>query len=128
MSAPSAPSGNPQNPLSQDQTGQQQAHQQQQQQQQQQQNVGLWTGHAEWIKGAAESTIGSIIGAESWKTAGEQEKARARECMQAAAQQRDPTKAGYGRAEEIAGKLTGCEGMKHEGAASKTAGANKRRD
>jgi uncharacterized protein YjbJ (UPF0337 family) len=48
--------------------------------------------------------------------------------MQQAAQQRDPSKAGYGRAEEIAGKLTGCEGMKHEGAVSKTAGENKRQD
>ncbi len=46
--------------------------------------------------------------------------------MQAAVENRDPAKSGYGRAEEIAGKLTGCEGMKHEGAASK--GVPKRRD
>lgn len=40
--------------------------------------------------------------------------------MQAAVEQRDMAKTGYGRAEEIAGKLTGCEGMKHEGAVSKS--------
>jgi uncharacterized protein YjbJ (UPF0337 family) len=40
--------------------------------------------------------------------------------MQAAVEGRDPAKSGYGRAEELAGKLTGCEGMKSEGAKSKS--------
>jgi len=40
--------------------------------------------------------------------------------MKAAGQNRDPTTSGYGKAEEIAGKVTGCEGMKKEGAESKT--------
>jgi hypothetical protein len=59
------------------------------------------------------------MGSHAWTSSGEQDKAHARAALQAAAEQRDPAKAGYGRAEEIAGKLTGCEGMKHEGAASK---------
>ncbi|KAL2017083.1 hypothetical protein VTK56DRAFT_2606 [Thermocarpiscus australiensis] len=83
------------------------------------QQPGLLSGHAEYIKGAAESTIGSITGSHAWTASGEQDKAHARASMQAAAEHRDPNKSGYGRAEEIAGKLTGCEGMKHEGAASK---------
>ncbi|KAK4158049.1 hypothetical protein C8A00DRAFT_39605 [Chaetomidium leptoderma] len=92
---------------------------------------GLWAAHAEYIKGAAESTIGSLTGAQGWTASGEQDKAHARASLQAAVEHRDPAKTGYGRAEEIAGKLTGCEGMKSEGAASKGAAAGggpKRRD
>ncbi|KAH6631486.1 hypothetical protein F5144DRAFT_571265 [Chaetomium tenue] len=88
---------------------------------------GLWTAHAEYIKGAAESAVGSITGSQAWRESGTTDKERARAALQAAAERRDPAKSGYGRAEELAGKLTGCEGMKHEGAASK--GGNKpRRD
>ncbi|KAG7288152.1 hypothetical protein NEMBOFW57_007677 [Staphylotrichum longicolle] len=107
----SAPSDNPQNPQNPNPN---------------QKQPGLLGAHAEYIKGAAESTIGSLTGSQSWSTSGEQDKAHARAALQAAVEHRDPAKAGYGRAEEIAGKLTGCEGMKHEGAASKA--ANKRRD
>jgi uncharacterized protein YjbJ (UPF0337 family) len=39
--------------------------------------------------------------------------------MKAASADRDPQRDGYGKAEEIAGKVTGCEGMENEGAASK---------
>ena len=38
--------------------------------------------------------------------------------MQKAGEKRDATH-GYGKAEELAGKWTGCEGMQKEGAASK---------
>lgn len=38
--------------------------------------------------------------------------------MKQASADRDPASSGYGRAEEIAGKVTGCEGMREEGAAS----------
>lgn len=37
--------------------------------------------------------------------------------MQKTGEQRDPAH-GHGRAEELAGKWTGCEGMQKEGAAS----------
>lgn len=74
--------------------------------------------HARTQRGL-QSTIGSITGSQAWRASGEQDKAHAKASMQAAAEQRDPAKSGYGRAEEIAGKLTGCEGMKHEGAASR---------
>jgi uncharacterized protein YjbJ (UPF0337 family) len=39
--------------------------------------------------------------------------------MRTATEGRDPAKDGYGKVEEMAGKLTGCDGMKEEGAASK---------
>ncbi|KAK3903114.1 hypothetical protein C8A05DRAFT_14899 [Staphylotrichum tortipilum] len=85
---------------------------------------GLWAAHAEYIKGAAESSIGTITGSQAWSASGDHDKTHARAALQAAVEHRDPAKMGYGRAEEIAGKLTGCEGMKHEGAASR----NKRQD
>ncbi|SPQ23860.1 696bcd31-f2ba-463a-8b3c-dadc9bf90e82 [Thermothielavioides terrestris] len=99
MSASSDSPSNPQDPNRQPQTG-------------------LWAGHAEYIKGAAESTIGSLTGSESWRASGAQDKARARAALQTALEGRDPAKTGYGRAEELAGRLTGCEGMRQEGAAS----------
>lgn len=39
--------------------------------------------------------------------------------MKAASANRDPKTDGYGKAEEIAGKLSGCEGMVEEGAQSR---------
>lgn len=41
------------------------------------------------------------------------------ETMKAASEGREPTRDGYGKAEEVAGKLAGCEGMQVEGAASR---------
>lgn len=101
---------------------------------------GLVAAHAEYIKGATEvrlppssppagglkanarpspqSTIGNLTGSHAWTTSGEQDKAHAKASMQAANQNRDPQRDGYGKVEEVAGKLTGCEGMRQEGAAS----------
>lgn len=39
--------------------------------------------------------------------------------MKAASQNRDPQQSGMGKAEELAGKAVGCEGMENEGQASK---------
>lgn len=38
--------------------------------------------------------------------------------MKEAGEKRDASTQGYGKAEELAGKLAGCEGMKQEGAES----------
>ena len=65
----------------------------------------------------SQSTIGSISGSQAWSASGEQDKAAAVDAMRKAADKRDPNQ-GYGKAEEWAGKLTGCEGMQKEGAAS----------
>lgn len=65
----------------------------------------------------AQSTIGSISGSQAWSASGEHDKAAAVDAMRKAADKRDPNQ-GYGKAEEWAGKLTGCEGMQKEGAAS----------
>ncbi|KAK3687989.1 hypothetical protein B0T22DRAFT_406029 [Podospora appendiculata] len=84
-----------------------------------QQQPGLVASHAEYMKGAAETAIGSLTGSHAWTMSGEQDKAHAKSSMKAATEARDPAVDGYGKAEELAGKLVGCEGMQHEGAASK---------
>ncbi|KAM0273254.1 hypothetical protein ACHAQH_008351 [Verticillium albo-atrum] len=83
-----------------------------------QQQPGLIAGHAEYIKGAAESAIGSVTGSHAWTSSGEQDKAHAASTMKAAAETRDASTQGYGKIEETAGKAFGCEGMEKEGAAS----------
>ncbi|CAJ2509986.1 Uu.00g058860.m01.CDS01 [Anthostomella pinea] len=82
------------------------------------QQPSLIGGHAEYVKGAAEATIGNVTGSEPWKASGEQAKAHAVDTMKAAGEQRDASK-GFGSIEQKAGALAGCEGMEKEGAASK---------
>ncbi|KAK3389538.1 hypothetical protein B0H63DRAFT_101377 [Podospora didyma] len=79
---------------------------------------GLVASHAEYIKGAAESVIGNVTGSHAWTTSGEQDKAHAKAQLKAATESRNPATDGYGRVEEIAGKVTGCQGMRQEGMAS----------
>ncbi|KAF5666811.1 csbD-like domain-containing protein [Fusarium heterosporum] len=86
------------------------------------QQPGLIGSHAQYVKGAAEATIGAITGSQPWKASGEQDKAAGLADMKKAGElraQSDPN-TGYGKAEEIAGKLTGCQGMEREGQASTT--------
>ncbi|KAM0257358.1 hypothetical protein ACHAQJ_004445 [Trichoderma viride] len=84
----------------------------------------LMGGHAQWLKGTAETAVGSISGSQAWSASGEQDKAAGLAAMKKAGEKRDPNQ-GYGKAEEWAGKLTGCEGMQKEGVASSN---NKRSD
>ncbi|OTB08371.1 hypothetical protein M426DRAFT_182964 [Hypoxylon sp. CI-4A] len=81
------------------------------------QQPSLIGGHAEYIKGATESTIGSVTGSQAWTHSGEQAKAHAVDTMKSASENRDPSQ-GYGKAEQKLGQVTGCEGMVNEGAAS----------
>jgi uncharacterized protein YjbJ (UPF0337 family) len=66
----------------------------------------------------SQATIGDVSGSHAWKSSGEQDKAAALDTMKKAGEQRDQSQ-GYGKVEEVAGKVTGCEGMQKEGAASK---------
>ena len=63
--------------------------------------------------------MGAVTGAESWKSSADSDKSAGIDAMKQASANRDPQQSGYGRAEEIAGKMTGCEGMEQEGAESK---------
>ncbi|KZZ98885.1 CsbD-like protein [Moelleriella libera RCEF 2490] len=77
----------------------------------------LVQGHVQYVKGIAETTVGNVTGSEPWKASGEQDQAAGLSTMKEAGEKRDAAQ-GYGKAEELAGKLTGCEGMKEEGAQS----------
>ncbi|KAF2770844.1 hypothetical protein EJ03DRAFT_326177 [Teratosphaeria nubilosa] len=83
------------------------------------QNPSLIGGHAQYVKGAAESAIGAVAG-ETWTKSGEQDKQAGIDVMKQASANRDPNHSGFGKVEEMAGKATGCEGMEKEGAQSKT--------
>ncbi|KAM0464954.1 hypothetical protein ACHAPV_001946 [Trichoderma viride] len=78
------------------------------------QQTGLMGGHAQYLKGVGEAAVGSISGSKSWADSGVHDKEAGLAAMKKAGEQRDPNQ-GYGRAEEWAGKLTGCEGMQKEG-------------
>ncbi|EMD91296.1 hypothetical protein COCC4DRAFT_129032 [Bipolaris maydis ATCC 48331] len=80
---------------------------------------GLVSSHAQYVKGAAEETIGNVTGSEPWKASGASDKEHAVEAMKAASASRDPQQQGMGGLEEKAGNLVGCEGMQKEGAQSK---------
>ncbi|KAI0883633.1 uncharacterized protein GGS22DRAFT_167581 [Annulohypoxylon maeteangense] len=82
------------------------------------QQPSLISGHAEYIKGATESTIGSVTGSQAWTSSGEQAKSHAVNTMKAAGDKRDPAQ-GFGKVEQKLGQATGCEGMVKEGEASK---------
>ncbi|GAB7363910.1 hypothetical protein MBLNU230_g4473t1 [Neophaeotheca triangularis] len=85
-----------------------------------QQNPSLIGGHAQYVKGAAEETIGSVTGSEPWTSSGEQDKSQGIDAMKQASENRDPQRDGMGKAEELAGKAAGCEGMEEEGKKSKS--------
>ncbi|KLO83725.1 uncharacterized protein LW93_508 [Fusarium fujikuroi] len=83
------------------------------------QQPGLIGSHAQYVKGAAEATVGAITGSQPWKASGEQDKAAGLADMKKAGElraQNDPNhEKGYGKVEEVAGRLTGCQGMEREG-------------
>ncbi|KAM5342028.1 hypothetical protein ACJ41O_015059 [Fusarium nematophilum] len=91
----------------------------QQQQQPQGSQPGLIGSHYQYAKGAAEATVGVLTGSQAWKASGEQDKAAGMAALKKVGEQRagNPNQ-GYGRMEEIAGKVTGCQGMEREGHAS----------
>ncbi|KAG5943226.1 hypothetical protein E4U59_000529 [Claviceps monticola] len=82
------------------------------------QEPSLLQGHVQYVKGVAEATIGDVTGSNPWKSSGEQDKAAGISAMKEAGEKRDASTQGYGKAEELAGKFAGCEGMKQEGAES----------
>ncbi|EFY95901.1 hypothetical protein X797_010895 [Metarhizium robertsii] len=81
------------------------------------QEPSLVQGHVQYAKGIAEAAVGDMTGSHPWKSSGEQDKAAGISAMKTAGERRDASQ-GYGKPEELAGKLTGCEGMKKEGSES----------
>jgi hypothetical protein len=106
-----------------------------------QQQPGLIASHLQYVKGAAEvsfallllpsippqsltsnthsqGVIGNVTGNAAWQQSGVSDKQGGIDAMKAASQNRDPATDGYGKVEEVAGRLSGCEGMEKEGAIS----------
>lgn len=88
------------------------------------QQQGSYWGHgpsfSSSTKRQKQTTIGKVIGSQAWEASGEQAKARGVSDMKAAGEARDAGTQGYGKAEEVAGRAVGCEGMLKEGEGSKT--------
>lgn len=59
-----------------------------------------------------------MTGNKEWQASGSSDTDAGINTMKAASANRDTTQ-GYGKVEEMAGKLTGCEGMEEEGKVSK---------
>jgi uncharacterized protein YjbJ (UPF0337 family) len=66
----------------------------------------------------SQGVIGNVTGNAAWQQSGVSDKQGGIDAMKAASQNRDPATDGYGKVEEMAGKLSGCEGMEKEGAIS----------
>lgn len=66
-----------------------------------------------------QETVGSVTGSEEWKSSGQSDKQAGIDAMKQASSDRDPNQSGFGKVEEQAGKLVGCEGMEKEGEQSK---------
>lgn len=68
---------------------------------------------------ARQETIGQATGSEAWRSSGADEKAAGIKEMKDAGEARKAASAdghpGYGKTEELAGKIVGCEGMENEG-------------
>ena len=66
-----------------------------------------------------QGVVGSVTGSADWQNSAETDKQQGIDTMKAAGQNRDPNQSGFGKAEELAGKAVGCEGMENEGEQSK---------
>lgn len=66
-----------------------------------------------------QSVIGSVTGSQAWQSSATQDKDAGIDAMKQASANRDPAQSGFGKTEEMAGKLMNCEGMEKEGAESK---------
>lgn len=66
-----------------------------------------------------QGVVGSVTGSEAWQSSASQDKDAGIDAMKQASANRDPAQSGYGKVEEVAGKMVNCEGMEKEGAESK---------
>jgi uncharacterized protein YjbJ (UPF0337 family) len=78
-------------------------------------NPSLIGGHAQYVKGAVEETIGNVTGSQAWKDSGAHDKQEAVEKMRAANQGPSDSSLISGSMEKKMGNMVGCEGMVHNG-------------
>ncbi|CAF1021407.1 unnamed protein product [Rotaria sp. Silwood1] len=78
-------------------------------------NASLLGGHAQYVKGAIEETIGNVTGSQAWKDSGTHDKQEATEKMRAANHGPSDSSLISGTTEKKIGNMIGCEGMVHNG-------------
>jgi uncharacterized protein YjbJ (UPF0337 family) len=78
-------------------------------------NASLIGGHAQYVKGAVEETIGNVTGSQTWKDSGAHDKQEAVDKMRAANQGPSDSSFISGTTEKKIGNMVGCEGMVHNG-------------
>ena len=78
-------------------------------------NASLLGGHAQYVKGAVEQTIGNVTGSQAWKDSGARDKQDAVDKMNAANQGPSDSSPISGSTEKKIGQMVGCEGMVHNG-------------
>ncbi|CAF1459251.1 unnamed protein product [Rotaria sordida] len=72
-------------------------------------------GHAQYVKGAVEETIGNVTGSQAWKDSGAHDKQEAAEKLRAANQGPSDSSLISGTTEKKIGNMVGCQGMVHNG-------------
>lgn len=78
-------------------------------------NASLIGGHAQYVKGAVEETIGNLTGSQAWKDSGIHDKQEAVESMRAANEGTTDSSLISGTTEKNIGSAVGCPGMIHNG-------------
>ncbi|CAF1080061.1 unnamed protein product [Rotaria sp. Silwood1] len=76
-------------------------------------NASLLGGHAQYVKGAVEETIGNVTGSQAWKDSGAHDKQEATEKMRTANQGTSDCPVISSTTEKKIGNMVGCEGMVH---------------
>ncbi|CAF0985907.1 unnamed protein product [Rotaria sordida] len=74
-------------------------------------NASVLGGHAQYVKGAAETAIGNVTGSQAWKDSGAHDKQEATEKMRAANQGTSECPVISDTTEKKIGNMVGCEGM-----------------
>jgi len=81
-------------------------------------DASLVGGHAKFVKGYVEESVGGITGSKEWQESGKKLSSEGVEEMKAANanNKSEPVASGVGgRIEQMAGSATGCTGMEEEG-------------
>lgn len=78
-------------------------------------NASLIGGHAQYVKGAVEETIGNVTGSQTWKDSGVHDKQEAMDKMRAANQGPTDNSLISGSTEKKIGNIVGCQGMVQNG-------------
>ncbi|KAG9229380.1 hypothetical protein BJ875DRAFT_507979 [Amylocarpus encephaloides] len=85
--------------------------------------TSMLSGHTQYVKGYAESTIGNVVGSVDWKKSGDKDMeggvSEMKEANKNKTSKLDDSGIGE-KIEQMAGSAAGCEGMEKEGTERQT--------